>query len=255
MKEHTVKAYERGLENVKSHKRGSGSTHHRPFKRGENMNKGEDALTEIRNVYLYIRENPGTKVKTMREETTRKRPLKGNQRYFKSRWPGIREYLHSSGLVFAQKVSKRLHLYYPTDPNYEWPIEAPVDDETPEKFDPLLDRATSQRQFDTMIEELQTNGHNQEVLDEVQTEKQVNGPNEDLDDVVDHKAPRVSMGGQYTDSIEITVLDSGGNIVQTGTFGSIADVAIENIGAATLRCAVTRTSEGRSVVRLEVHLS
>lgn len=184
----------------------------RPFKRKTNRETGDDSLVEIRMVYRYIRANPGARVKSIKAEAG----LNGDEKYKTSRWPAIRDYMLRNELVFTRDrgTHGRSLMYYPTNPDFDWPIEQP------------------------------TNG---EAI-----ENQVNEP---LEEMVSSVAPRVSMAGQFTDCIEVAIHDRGGNVVQRGTFGSIADIAMEHISGATLHLEVTRTAEGQSVVRLEVHLA
>ena len=217
-----------------------GVVRQRPHKKSKNINKGEDALTEVRKVYLKIRKNPGTTVRALRTTAT----LLGGQKYWKSRWPAIRDYLLSEELVFTRVLSKRRHLYYPTDPNYDWPVEQPVE------------------QDDVKCGHLEDIAHPTEWTPEQEyikgegpspKKRRIDGPIEEV--IEDVAIPRISMGGNFTDCIEVVVHDSNGNVVQQGTFGNFADVAIENIKGATLRCETTRTAGGQNVTRLEVHLS
>ena len=229
----------------------------RPHKKGGNHGKGEDALVEIRKVYLYIQKNPGTRVRHMRTGGV----IRGGQKYWKSRWPAIRDYLLAEELIFTRKKSKRNHFYYPTDPEYLWPVEQPIESDDvdcphgPEhpvvwNDDQVYEPDTYKKKGDARLAHPTPEHLDMPKIEP--TEPQFDGPNETI--TKDVGAPRISMSGQFTDCIEVRIHDANGNIIQEGLFGSLADVAIENIKAATVRCELVRTSGGRVVARMEIHL-
>ena len=219
-----------------------GIARQRPHKKRGNIHKGEDALTEVRKVYLKILKQPGITVRQLRLGSV----ILGGQKYWKSRWPAIRDYLLSEELVFTRAKSKRKHLYYPTDPTYLWPVAPPVESDDVEcGHDEDIAHPTEWTDEQRYVAQDWGTRSDEEPLD---------GPIEEVEDDV-ATTTRISMAGQYTDCIEVLIHDSNGNVVQEGTFGNFADIAIENIKGATVRTTITRTAGGQCVTRLEVHLS